>query len=655
MVLLAFYLCAWAQKVMKPKIILRNDISFNITEIELTPEYTIIKGFYENVGGYGWVNINKTAFINNSKSGKVYGKIVKSEGLPISPKKHKFKEDDDDIVPFKLYFPPINDNADQIDFVEDKTSSFNCYGIILREESEEIIKENEIKGFQKKEDRNIFSVSYRAGYKQEHKPSLSSRINGVKEVQVYVPTSSTDMTDYVFGNITSYLKGLGLKVDVIKTKYNNKNVQVRSVIGNYKYFDDDISNYLKNANTLGVVASVLQSVGQYTSQSTVTIEFIDYVNEAVWKIPQFDIPKNYDKFQKTLKQYITNTYSFNSEFSYIPPTFESTWKMNDMKEYLETNSYNPLEGIYKGDKYTVGIKKGNDGKYYMIYHTGADNLEDWKDGYVKAILTQSSTPTIFEAAWFGKWKHKIDYTISFINGAFVAINPDNEQETFIKLFPDMQTIVHNGASSGTGFFFNKSGYIITNYHVIENAQNGNIKITGINEDYHKMYKAQVEVTDKQNDLAIIKITDPLFKSIATIPYTFKFNTSNVGEECFVLGYPLISSMGKDIKLTTGIISSKTGFDGNIAQYQISAPIQPGNSGGPLFDKKGNVIGIVQAKHTQAENAGYAIKASYIRNLIELLPTTVILPQNNLLNGKTLPQQVEQASKSVCLIIVNGSD
>ena len=206
-------------------------------------------------------------------------------------------------------------------------------------------------------------------------------------------------------------------------------------------------------------------------------------------------------------------------------------------------------------------------------------------------------------------------------------------------------------SSGTGFFLSKEGYIVTNNHVIENAQNGNIKITGVNEDYHKSYRARIEVTDKQNDLAIIKIIDSLPQ--IDIPYTFKFTTSSVGEECFVLGYPLISSMGKDIKLTNGIISSKTGFDGNIAQYQISAPVQPGNSGGPLFDKNGNIIGIVQAKHTQAENAGYAIKASYIRNLVELLPTLVSFPQTNTLSGKTLPQQVEQASKTVCIIIVNG--
>ena len=247
------------------------------------------------------------------------------------------------------------------------------------------------------------------------------------------------------------------------------------------------------------------------------------------------------------------------------------------------------------------------------------------------------------------------------DNSYEAYTSMNKHTTALKSYPTVQMYrdafsaeaQKNAASSGTGFFLSNDGYIVTNNHVIENAQNGNIKITGINEDYHTTYKARVEVTDKQNDLAILKIIAPT--PSVKVPYSFKFTTSSVGEECFVLGYPLISSMGKDIKLTNGIISSKTGFDGNIAQYQISAPVQPGNSGGPLFDKNGNIIGIVQAKHTQAENVGYAIKASYIRNLVELLPTTVSFPQTNTLSGKTLPQQVEQASKSVCLIIVNGKD
>lgn len=301
---------------------------------------------------------------------------------------------------------------------------------------------------------------------------------------------------------------------------------------------------------------------------------------------------------------------------------------------------------------------------YVAYSVSGDER-----GYMGNVsILQQGSYYVFETTNGNGQKNKdrfmLENGLSFriTNETFYSgVGSVSRSTNGIKTYPTVQMYQEavfaekqkNNTSSGTGFFLSNNGYIVTNNHVIENAQNGNIKITGINEDYHKSYQARVEVTDKQNDLAILKITDPL--PVIKVPYVFKFTTSSVGEDCFVLGYPLISSMGKDIKLTTGIISSKTGFDSNIAQYQISAPVQPGNSGGPLFDKNGNIIGVVQAKHTQAENAGYAIKASYIRNLVELLPTSIAFPQTNLLKGKSLPQQVEQASKSVCLIIVNGND
>lgn len=185
--------------------------------------------------------------------------------------------------------------------------------------------------------------------------------------------------------------------------------------------------------------------------------------------------------------------------------------------------------------------------------------------------------------------------------------------------------------SGTGFAL-KEGYIVTNYHVIEGAKS--ISIQGVNGDFNNSFNATIIGSDKNNDLALLKITDSSFVDFGIIPYAITSTTSDVGEEIFVLGYPLISTMGDEIKLTTGIISSKTGFQGDVALYQISAPIQPGNSGGPLFDKKGNIIGIVSAKHAGAENVGYAIKTSYLRNLIESCASPSIIPTTN--NVSTLP-------------------
>jgi len=111
-------------------------------------------------------------------------------------------------------------------------------------------------------------------------------------------------------------------------------------------------------------------------------------------------------------------------------------------------------------------------------------------------------------------------------------------------------------------------------------------------------------------------------------------------------------MGDEIKLTDGIISSKSGFKGDITSYQISAPIQPGNSGGPLFDKKGNLVGVVNAKIMGAENVSYAIKSSYLKNLFDQLPISPKLQNISSVNGKSLAEQVKAIKKFTYIIEVN---
>lgn len=206
--------------------------------------------------------------------------------------------------------------------------------------------------------------------------------------------------------------------------------------------------------------------------------------------------------------------------------------------------------------------------------------------------------------------------------------------------------------TGTGFALN-NGYLVTNYHVIENAKS--ISIQGIKGDFDPKYSATIIATDKYNDLALLQISDKKFNGFGSIPYNVKTSVSEVGEDVFVLGYPLTSTMGDEIKLTTGVISSKTGFQGDVSLYQISAPIQPGNSGGPLFDNKGNLIGIVNAKHKGAENVGYAIKTSYLRNLIESSLSSSILPNNNQIAGLPLTGKVKSLKNYVFMITCSNVD
>ena len=112
-------------------------------------------------------------------------------------------------------------------------------------------------------------------------------------------------------------------------------------------------------------------------------------------------------------------------------------------------------------------------------------------------------------------------------------------------------------------------------------------------------------------------------------------------------------MGKEIKVTEGIISSKTGVMDDITTYQITAPIQGGNSGGPLFDDKGNLVGINSAKFNsnETENVNYSIKSNYILNLIDAIPYSVDLPSSTKLQSLPLTEQIKEIKKYVVLVKV----
>ena len=159
------------------------------------------------------------------------------------------------------------------------------------------------------------------------------------------------------------------------------------------------------------------------------------------------------------------------------------------------------------------------------------------------------------------------------------------------------------------------------------------------------------ISDKQNDLTLLKVDDSSFTNLPALPYAVKTPILDVGTSVFALGYPMSSTLGEELKVTDGIISSKTGYQGDIVTYQISAPIQPGNSGGPLFDKQGYLVGITNAGVPDAQNVGYAIKASYLRNLVDVSPVPFALPSSNTISGLSFTEKIKKISPYVVLIKV----
>jgi S1-C subfamily serine protease len=205
--------------------------------------------------------------------------------------------------------------------------------------------------------------------------------------------------------------------------------------------------------------------------------------------------------------------------------------------------------------------------------------------------------------------------------------------------------------NGTGFFIDRRGYIATSYHVIEDAED--IEIEFNRNGRRQTHKAEVIQTSRQNDLAILQIRDKAFRPLSFIPYNLRTNIIDVGTNVFTLGYPMaLSVMGDEIKFTDGKISSKTGVFGDATIYQISVPLQPGNSGGPLFDFNGNLTGIVSSglnKELGVENVNYAVKTSYLKNIIDILPFTLHLPKDKSIAGRPLTEQIKILQNYVVLV------
>lgn len=232
-----------------------------------------------------------------------------------------------------------------------------------------------------------------------------------------------------------------------------------------------------------------------------------------------------------------------------------------------------------------------------------------------------------------------------------VLNPSNIPQDY---FPDDKSNPDAWKSNGSGFFLNQEGFIATNYHVIEGATTLQANFT--RNGKVETYPATVVATDQQNDLAIIKINDSSFKRMANIPYGLLSRTKDTGSEVFALGYPMADIMGEEVKFTDGKISSKSGIQGDVRVYQISVPIQPGNSGGPLFDMDGNIIGITSSAlnkdYFKSENVNYAIKASYLKTLMESCPQEISLEErtSNTNPNISLTDRIKQYADFVVLIL-----
>jgi S1-C subfamily serine protease len=184
-------------------------------------------------------------------------------------------------------------------------------------------------------------------------------------------------------------------------------------------------------------------------------------------------------------------------------------------------------------------------------------------------------------------------------------NAQNQKINQLITTPNSKIPETQQLSAGTSFLIDGDGYLATNLHVVNEASTLIVINNG------QEYIAKTVFTDAANDLAILKIDDKDWKNVSQLPYGIRKNNADLGEELFTLGYPR-----NTIVYNRGYLSAGTGYNDDSLSIQLSISANPGNSGGPVLDKNGNIIGILSTRDRQSDDVVFATKAININKAIE---------------------------------------
>jgi S1-C subfamily serine protease len=221
-------------------------------------------------------------------------------------------------------------------------------------------------------------------------------------------------------------------------------------------------------------------------------------------------------------------------------------------------------------------------------------------------LTTTLIQTEIELNSLGSQIGSIDEEINFLK-ASAGEDFSGIIEDVIKSVVTIRTDI----SQGTGFIIDEEGYVVTNYHIIENA-----KSAGIFDYNGQMHQVNIIGYDSEYDVALLKIPGNYNSLILA-----DSNKAQVGEKVIAIGNPL----GIQFSVSEGIISNlhQPGPTGIQAYIQTDAALNPGNSGGPLINKQGKIIGINNFKISDTEGLGFALESNYLKEIINKISSKEI--------------------------------
>lgn len=275
----------------------------------------------------------------------------------------------------------------------------------------------------------------------------------------------------------------------------------------------------------------------------------------------------------------------------------------------------------------------------------------WNRFKINALIAASvAIIAVFSTLWLSGYYKTIETTTS----NYSALRRDMNT---VKQNVNAQNAVINSINSGqqkgdeshfgaTGFMVSGNGFVITNYHVVKDADSVHLQ-----NSKGDVFGADVIYIDPANDLAMLHIGDSLFKPLKNVPYTFKEAVSDIGEDVFTIGFPR-----DEMVYGQGYLSSRTGYAGDTTAYQLSIPVNPGNSGGPVLDNRGHVIGIISGKQKGLDGASFAIKTEALLKSIAAIPQDsladkLVIGRKNTLQGLARTEQIKRIQDYVYMVKV----
>lgn len=314
-----------------------------------------------------------------------------------------------------------------------------------------------------------------------------------------------------------------------------------------------------------------------------------------------------------------------------------------------------IEGVYKsidnGEQYEYDIailKSINDDQFIGVVLESTDPSLTIGDGLF------NFTPTAQSDLYFVRYQSKAGKLFTNktaqLSGAvltmglksFIKMYPsENDQRQYTEINP-----LFDWESSGSGVLLNNEGIIVTNNHVASGAKKIRVSFQNDSIEYNAIILSQNE----QTDVAILKIDDERFTSELK---PVNWNTSfNLGQKVFTLGYPISDKMSSNVKVVDGIVSGENGLNGDINYFQTTLPVWYGNSGGPCFNSKGEILGlatqILWDRGEKVDNVAYITKTENILKLAGNL----IQEGNPVTEDKSLEELIDELIPYSVFIKIN---